>query len=787
MPYPLRLSLLSLLSLLLFSACTRLSDTPGLPTLANFTVTNTNDDGAGSLRQAILDANATAGADTITFSTSGTITLSSQLPNITDDLTITGPAGGITISGNNAVRVFFIEETATVTLEGLSIINGNGENYSGGGILNTGTLTITNSTISGNSAPEYGGGIENFDGVLTITNSTISGNSSGAGGGIFNYGSLRISTSTFSGNSADAGGAIYTAGTASISTSTFSGNYAQQGGGIDNDDILSISTSTFSGNSARDRGGGIDNEGTLTLTDSTVANNSIPGDGRGGGIANRGGTLTIVNSTISGNRIDGADSEGGGIWNNEPGYVSEFLITNSIVALNSSNLGNDLFGPITSGSNNLIGVDDPGLDPAGLQDNGGPTETIALVEGSPAINAADAESCPATDQRGVSRPQGAGCDIGAFELQVSTPINTPPTADAGGPYAVDEGGSISLDGSGSTDPDQDPSTLTYEWDFDYEGMSFDVDATGVSPTFSATGFDAPTTVTVALRVTDAEGAEDIAISVVNVEKLENLTWSFSDGTIVEVLGTGLGSANSSSCEVVEGTVAISDPDSVTKLLAQVVVKGKSTNPDTNLPERVTVSAGAETKSWIMDSNDTDSLTQSYVNPQGEPDLTEGGQVYEGTFGPAATVTATVEGATTDGYCQPRSLVVYVFRNSDTAASAGQTPNYYLYWRQTAPTATETITLPDDFRGGNVEVSFAISDLQNDDRSVVLSASAGGVSASKSFTTPNQGDELLITTLTLQDVPAGTRTVTATVESPTGTGDSIYWNGLNITIPATPPR
>ncbi len=109
---------------------------------------------------------------------------------------------------------------------------------------------------------------------------------------------------------------------------------------------------------------------------------------------------------------------GGGIvnyWNPEPTFT--FTLNNSIVALNTAPSSPNLYGPpVTGGSHNLVGGD-PGLDPTGLQDNGGATGTIALVKGSSAIDAANAESCPATDQRGVIRPQGNGCDIGAYEVE----------------------------------------------------------------------------------------------------------------------------------------------------------------------------------------------------------------------------------------------------------------------------------------------------------------------------------------------------------------------------------
>jgi CSLREA domain-containing protein len=162
-----------------------------LPALgANYVVNSTNDVNDGtcdathcSLREAINAANATSADDTITFSVSGTITLSSTLPAIVSTstagkLTIDGTGQSITISGNNSVRVFEVNSGGDLTLQNLTVSNGSA--VFGGSILNGGTLTITNSTLSGNSASNIGGGIYN-GGTVNITNSTFSGNSASSG------------------------------------------------------------------------------------------------------------------------------------------------------------------------------------------------------------------------------------------------------------------------------------------------------------------------------------------------------------------------------------------------------------------------------------------------------------------------------------------------------------------------------------------------------------------------------------------------------------------------------
>ncbi|MGC2503405.1 MAG: Ig-like domain repeat protein [Silvibacterium sp.] len=211
---------------------------------ATVTVTDLNDSGSGSLRDAITNASS---GDTIEFSVTGIITLASGLPTISENLTIEGPgAGSLTISGAQKYTVFTIS-SGTVVLSGLTIANGNGDGDGGDG-----------------------GGIFNVGATLTVSDSTFLGNSSTDGGGIFNGGTLTVSNSTFSGNSsANGGGIINDTGTATVSDSTFSGNSASGafGGGIFNDNgTLTVSNNIFSGNSASNTGGGIANVGTTNAS-----------------------------------------------------------------------------------------------------------------------------------------------------------------------------------------------------------------------------------------------------------------------------------------------------------------------------------------------------------------------------------------------------------------------------------------------------------------------------------------------------------------------------------------
>ncbi|MEX1023243.1 MAG: choice-of-anchor Q domain-containing protein, partial [Dehalococcoidia bacterium] len=354
---------------------------PGTAHAAVIVVDSLADDGSGgcTLREAITNANddaatnadcaAGTGADTITFSESGTITLGSTLPTITDtDLLIIDGAGQITISGNNASGIFFVNGGAALPP------------------LELRALTLTNGRES------FGGAIQVGNANVTVIDSTLRDNSAEEGGAIFVGGvmaSLTIRGSTFSGNDAD---------------DDFGLGF---GGAIGIEDAGSpvvISNSTFTGNTA----------------------------GRGGAVYVRPGeTAELTNVTITGNSAAG---QGGGIRVDAGGAVN---LTNTIIANNTAPTGPDCVGTVTSVNNNII--EDPSdctvagagavinADPflGLLASNGGPTQAHALLTGSPAIDAGDNAACAAApvngvDQRGITRPQGATCDIGAYEaLQIS--------------------------------------------------------------------------------------------------------------------------------------------------------------------------------------------------------------------------------------------------------------------------------------------------------------------------------------------------------------------------------
>ena len=383
------------------------------PTAAvTYSVTNTLDSGLGSLRQAINDANATAGNDIINFNfATGSgpyiITLNSSLPNIL----AASSSGSVTITGLGAT---------------LLTIDANKNNFRIFSIDSGGNLSISGVTISG--AITSDGGAFNNQGILTISNSALSGNNASRGGAIANSGggTLTVSNSTLSGNTAINGAGIYNTGgsTLTVINSTLSGNTATNGGGILNNfgSTLAVINSTLYGNTAS-KGGGIFSDNNLTVTNSTLSGNSATVSG--GGIFSNGGNLNIANTIIA-NSASGGDYAGTGT-----------------IGTNSNNLVED--GSITNGSSTPTGSGDISGDPnlGPLQDNGGPTFTMALGVGSAAIGAGNATISNAApinglDQRGYVRSSTAP-SIGAFDL---------PTITSFTPTSGPTGTSVVISGSG---------------------------------------------------------------------------------------------------------------------------------------------------------------------------------------------------------------------------------------------------------------------------------------------------------------------------------------------------
>ena len=340
--------------------------------LATYTVTTTTDGGPNSLRQAIIDANANVGTDTITFVGGGTYTLTLTGTgenaaatgdlDITDDLIITGNGVGTTvIDGGGNDRVFEVRSGATVNISDMTIQNGNISANGGGVLIASGSnLTLSDVVVSGNTSGGNGGGINN-DGTLTLFDTAISGNSAVWGGGIFNDGSMTLERVTIDANMS-----------------------SNNGGGIYNDFAASsLINVTISGNTSGNNGGGIFTNQSIDITNSTIASNL-----GGSGIHTLGPGDAILKNTILDNNVGG----------------------NANRALTS--LGNNIDSDSTAGLGDPLDGQDPML--GALANNGASTQTHALLVGSPAINAGTTVGAPIVDQRGFTRD--AMVDIGAYEF-----------------------------------------------------------------------------------------------------------------------------------------------------------------------------------------------------------------------------------------------------------------------------------------------------------------------------------------------------------------------------------
>ena len=421
---------------------------------------------------------AMAGGGVVAFACDGTITLASTITN-DFDLTLDGSGRGVTISGGGAVRVFYVSTNIGLTLINLTIANGLGTNGGGGVYNASGTLSATNCTFLGNGAspslypftgePGFGGAIYNA-GVFNASGCTFSQNwATGGHGSIGLRGDeYRVPASGGPGGSA-AGGALCNAGVMVIDRSTFAGNSAtggQGGQGGDGIDVYVLWAASQrggnGGNGGDGNGGAIFNSGSASVVNSTVAENR--GTGGSGGVGGWGGTLyqpghaddflsgnggnggsgfgaicdvsrllRLTNCTIAANSAN-SGSGGRGGYGTRPGQngtngsaaggikSSGSSLINTILAGGGGNcsgtladLGHNLSSDGTcsfTGTGSMNNTD-PKIGP--LANNGGPTLTIALLPGSPAIDAADPASAPATDQRGIARPVGPASDIGAFE------------------------------------------------------------------------------------------------------------------------------------------------------------------------------------------------------------------------------------------------------------------------------------------------------------------------------------------------------------------------------------
>jgi CSLREA domain-containing protein len=414
-----------------------------------------SESGICTLRAALQEVNASpSSCATIDINFSGVVSpiiLGAALPDINRSVRLNGPgASQLTISGNNASRVFNIQSGVTVTIADLTIANGKvtGGN-SGGNILNNGALTLTNCNIYGGSTTNSGGGIFSAGPSLTLTDCNVGGTAAGQANSAFIYGGIWSSAGTLtmtggsiSGNSS--GGINVAGGTANLSNVAITNNSfaSASGGGIGISGGAANITNCLIANNSANAGAGIAiTSGSGTIVNSTISTNNPSTCGTGGGISMAGGTLTLTNVTITKNRAGGIRRTGGTIT------LSNTIVAGNLDCSPSTN-PNDISGTVDASSsfnligtggagglsngvnNNQVGVTDARLAPLG--GNGGPTQTHAFLSGSPALDAGSntlaTNAALTTDQRGsgfarvVDGPDAdttATVDIGAFEAQVS--------------------------------------------------------------------------------------------------------------------------------------------------------------------------------------------------------------------------------------------------------------------------------------------------------------------------------------------------------------------------------
>jgi predicted outer membrane repeat protein len=344
---------------------------------------------------------------------SGTETLLTDRDPVTNVTILSGDIGTPSDTSDNSYHVVTGNGTSSsAVLDGFTITDGNADEFGAGMYNDNSSPTLSNLTFIGNTAPVYGGGMYNDNSSPTLSNLNFIGNTVQAyGGGMFNNNSNPILTNvTFSGNSATRGGAMYSFNSSSptLMDVTFIGNSAATYGGAMAGSNASpyLTNVTFSGNSAS-YGAGISNSfgGNPILSNVTFSNNSASTSG--GGLYNYDSNPTLTNVII-------ANSTSGGDCVNDGSSTLNAASSHNLIedAVNACGLTNSVNG-------NIIGSD-PQLDT--LTDFGGPGKAVyPLLPGSNAIDAGDEVTCPLTDQRGVSRPKGTVCDIGAYESDTDAP------------------------------------------------------------------------------------------------------------------------------------------------------------------------------------------------------------------------------------------------------------------------------------------------------------------------------------------------------------------------------
>jgi predicted outer membrane repeat protein len=399
------------------------------------------DDSAGFIGGAVYnDATATVSRSTFTGNTAraaggvySSTTLALNDSTFDANSATQGFGGGVaTLKDATLSNCVFQENTASL---------GGGAVYTLNSASNNFELTVTGCTFTGNSVgssvfAQGGGAILNM-GILAVSGSTFDGNTAGSGGGVYNGGVATLRDSTFSDNAAPgafgSGGAVASSGffnRLSVVNCTFAGNSAAFGGAVSMNAVgqgvsYSLADCTFNGNSATSEGGAVYDPGIASIVSCTISGNQVASTGHGGGVFEEAGIgeTDLNNTIVAGNlRVGGgADDVSGAVDAAGSSYnlIGDGTGTNLVDGVNGNLVGSRV-QPIK-----------PRLGP--LQNNGGPTQTMALLAGSPALNAGDPAQLGVADQRGVVRR--GGVNIGAYQASASAFVLTAPaTATAGTPF-----------------------------------------------------------------------------------------------------------------------------------------------------------------------------------------------------------------------------------------------------------------------------------------------------------------------------------------------------------------
>ena len=421
--------------------------------------------------------------------------------SFSQNLNLIASMSGLTIAGGNAQYGAGLFSSGTLTLTNVAFSNNTATNNGGGGIYNDGNLTLNNcsftnnTTNAGNDGSTDGGGLLNLsNGTVAITNCTFTGDAApgtgslaGSGGGLANDGTMTITGSTFNADTCGSdGGAIYNDGIMTITNTTLSNNYGGADGGAiraglyDGDSTLAMTGCTVSGNVSSSEGGGVDCtwSALVTITNCTFYGN-VTGS-QGGAIRYDGSQLFLTNDTITANRVNTANSTvgGGGILVQNTITLDNTIIAGNFSGTAPSTTPSDIFGTVASASafnligtggaggltngtnSNQVGVTNLGL--SGLANNGGPTQTVALLPGSPAIAAGSTTYVTAgeTDQRGSPRTVNGKVDIGAYELQATTMTST---ASANQSAAQGVAGTFNLGSFSDSNATGSPWSVSVNW------------------------------------------------------------------------------------------------------------------------------------------------------------------------------------------------------------------------------------------------------------------------------------------------------------------------------------